>query len=204
MLNTSATGGPLLPDGVIPPPLEDEALDRFMHDFFFGVGGYTDPTLVRPRWQIDTPDLPARSVDWLGVGITKRPGDAFPAIVHDGAAAAGAGADVLYRNELLDILLSFYGPNCQGLAALVRDGLMVPQNLEPLFLANMGLVEAKDLTKNPEVIKGAWYARVDLPVVISRQIIREYPVRNLLTAQATLNAPQAPVHNIDTTQGPRP
>ena len=203
MTNTSATGGYLIPDGAIAPPLEDDALDNFLHDFFQGVAGFSDGSLVRPRWLPETPDLPDSSVDWFAFGVTKRPGDPFPAVMHDGTKNAGAGADILTRNELLDILLSFYGPNCQGYGSLVRDGLMIGQNLETLFLAGMAMVEAKDLTKNPEIVKNKWLSRVDLPVVIRREVRREYPVLNLLSAQATLIAPPV-TDNIDTSKGPRP
>lgn len=204
MPNTSATGGYLVPDSAIAPPLEDDALDTFLHDFFQGVSGFADGSLVRPRWQPDTPNLPDRSVDWFAFGVTKRPGDPFPALMHVDTLNGGQGADVLTRNELLDVLLSFYGPNCQGVGSLVRDGLQVAQNMEVLYLAGMAMVEAKDLTKNPEIVKNQWLPRVDLPLIIRREVRREYPVLNLLSAQATLIAPAAPDHAIDTSEGQRP
>ena len=203
MSNTSATGGYLVPDGVITPPLEDDALDDFLHDVFQGVAGIADPKLVRPRWQPDTPNLPDRSVTWMAFGIMNRSADTFAAVIHDGAAAAGEGADVVQRNELLDIMCSFYGPNCQATGALFRDGLSVAQNREVLFLNGMGLVSVGDLKKAPELVKNVWLPRADLPLVIRREIRREYPVLNLLSAQATLIAP--PVTDvIDTLEGPRP
>lgn len=202
MPNTSATGGYLVPDNVVPAPLEDDVLDNFLHDVIVGITAL-DPTLVRPRWQPEVPDLPARNVNWCAFGINNRTADTFDYSVHQGAIPDASGSDLLQRHEQLYLLCSFYGPNCQAFGAQLRDGLGVAQNREQLYLAGMGLVSVGDLTKAPELIKNVWLQRADLPLIIRREIRREYPVLNLVSAQATLYAP--PVTDvIDTTEGPRP
>jgi hypothetical protein len=199
MTNNSSTGGYLVPDNAIPAPLEDDALDDFLHDVLAGITGLT-ADLVRPRWQPNVPDLPSRATNWCAFGIMSRSADTFDASNHDGT---GDGADVLQRHEMLNIVTSFYGPNCQAYGALLRDGLGVAQNREQLFLVGMGLVSVGDLTKAPELIKNVWLQRADLPLTIRREIRREYPVLNLLSAQATLSAPPV-TDTIDTSEGPRP
>lgn len=203
MPNTSATGGYLLPDNNIPAPLEDDALDDFLHDVVAGITGL-DPTLVRPRWQFEVPDMPDRTINWCAFGIMSRSADTFDSSIHQPATPDANGSDLLQRQEMLNLMVSFYGPNCQATGAQLRDGLGVAQNREQLFLAGMGLVSVGDLTKAPELVKDAWLQRADLPLVIRREVRREYPVLNLLSAQALLIAPTAPDHTIDTSEGPRP
>lgn len=183
MPNTSASGGYLAPDGVITPPLEDQALDDFLGDLVGGITGLDRDKYVRPRWQEEPPNLPARTVNWVAVGVVHRTSDTNAVEQHD---AGGQGTDVVIRHEELDLLCSFYGPNCQAYGALLRDGLGVAQNREALFLAGMGLVSVGDLTKAPEMIKSAWYQRTDLTVVIRREVRREYSVLNILSATAEI------------------
>lgn len=202
MTNTSATGGYLVPDGVITPPIEDDALDDFMGDVVAAITGLDRDTAVRPRWQAEPPNLPDRTVNWCAVGITHRKADTFASVVHGPTLGGGEGADVLTRHEELDLLISFYGPACQATGALMRDGISIAQNREQLFLAGMGLVSVGDLTKAPEILKSAWYQRADLPLVIRREVRREYPVLNLISAPITLNAP--PVVETITPTDPTP
>jgi hypothetical protein len=194
MPNTSATGGYLTPDGVIAPPLEDDALDDFLGDVVAAIVGLDRDTRVRPRWQLDPPNPPARNVDWAAVGVPNRPRrDTFPVIQHDGAAAAGAGADILIRNEDIELLVTFYGPHCQANATLLADGIFVAQNREALATAGIKLVSAGEPTKAPELLKGLWYPRCDLAIVLRREVRREYPVLNLLSAAGEIVSTAATV-----------
>lgn len=189
MPNTSATGGYLAPDGFYPDPLEDDALDDFMGDVVAAISGLDRDAAVRPRWQAEPPDLPAFGTDWCAVGVPERDRDTYPAIIHDATAASGQGADTLIRHEQLKLLVSFYGPHCQKLAGYLADGLMIAQNREALETGGFALKEVGVPTKAPEILKNRWTPRCDLAAWISREIRREYPVLNLLSAQATLNAP---------------
>lgn len=184
--NTSATGGYLSPDGVLPDPLEDDALDDFMGDVVAGITGLDRDANVRPRWQKEPPDLPAYGTDWCAVGVPERLRDTYPAIVHGDTLAGGQGADRLTRHEQLKVMASFYGPNCQKLAGYWADGLMVAQNREALDVAGFKLKEVGPPTKAPEILKNQWTPRCDVEAWFSRQIDREYAILNLKSAPMTI------------------
>lgn len=186
MPNNSSTGGYLTPDGVIAPPLEDDALDDFLGDVVAGITGLDRDTAVRPRWQQEPPNLPARTINWVAVGVARRTADTNAVELHDPTAASGAGADTIIRHEDLELICSFYGPRCQAIGSALRDGLAVAQNREALLAAGMALVSVSDLTKAPEMIKSAWYNRADLTVVVRREVRREYSVLSLLSAVGEL------------------
>lgn len=181
MSNTSATGGYLVP-ATSPAPLEGQSLDQFLQQVVVGITGLAG-TLVRPRWQENAPNTPARSVDWAAVGITERTPDTFAATTQ--SANASGGAATLYRHEKLTFLVSFYGPNAGSYAGILSDGLQIPQNLEVLTTNRMGLVETGRPRQVPEIIKNQWVRRYDLQVTINRQIVREYPVLTLVSADGT-------------------
>lgn len=179
--NTSATGGYLAP-AASPAPLEDDALDDFLQELVAGVTGMPGES-VFPRWQPDVPNLPGFPEDWCGMGIVRQTADTFAVMQHfceNELDPPGNGFDQLQRQERIDLLCSFYGPNCRGNASRLRDGLQVRQNLEQLQLAGMGLVETGDIVMLPTLVKERWQKRVDLPVVIVRQIRRQYGALNLL------------------------
>lgn len=194
MANDSATGGYLAPLANPVAPLEDDLLDDFLGDVVGAIVGFDRNTLVRPRWQPDPPNPPARNVNWVAVGVPNRPRrDTFPAVIHDPAANAGQGADVLIRNEEIELLASFYGPNCQGFATLLADGIIIPQNREELATAGIKLVSVGEPTKTPDLLKGKWLSRCDLAVLLRREIRRAYPVLNLLSASGQIISTQATV-----------
>lgn len=185
MPNTSATGGPLTP-AAVPAPLEGEALNDFLQEWIVGIVGLAG-AMVRPRYQAEPPNIPAAGAAWMAFGTTTRPNDTFPAVWHD---SEGDGADTLQRHETINILCSFYDLGTNGLAdkyaALLRDGLAIAQNLAPLAAAGMGLVECGETVAVPSLLKIRWLYRVDLPVVLTRQIDRIYPVENIESFQGTL------------------
>lgn len=193
MVNNSSTGGYLAP-AAAPAPLEGQALLRFFQEIIVGITGI-DGTLVRPFWQAEPPDIPDDSNAWAAFKIARRPSDEYPFIGRLPYAAED-GNDHLQRHEELDIAVTFYdlgstGPNNTGgqadnYAALLRDGLAVPQNREPLFLVGMGLVKIGDLVTVPELLKLRWQYRVDFEFTIRRQIDRVYPVNTIVSATGNL------------------
>lgn len=187
MSNTSATGGYLVP-AASPAPLEGQSLNRFLQQFVVGITGL-DPTLVRPRWQPEPPNMPAVDATWVAIGITSRRADTFAAIVRD---PTGDGADTVQRHEEFDLLCSFYGPAADDTASMLREGLSVAQNREPLGLADMGLVSVSDTMAAPALINDRWQYRLDMTVTIRRQIRRTYPVLSILTAGITVTIDSTP------------
>jgi hypothetical protein len=195
MTHDSSTGGYLAP-GASPAPLEDDQLTAFLQKMFAGLSGI-DGALVRPRWQSIPPNQPDIATNWLAIGIQNRSADTFAFEMHDPNAAGGNGADIVNRNEQLDILCSFYGPQAAGLAARVREGFAVPQNREALQTAGMALVECTDLIAAPALINERWYRRYDMTVRIRRAVTRIYPVLHLLTAGIVLHTDVGITETID-------
>lgn len=181
MPNTSASGGYLAP-AQLSPPLEGDALDDEFQKAVVGITGIAG-ALVRPRWQAKPPKQPAADVDWCALGIATQSPDAGPHIQHNGA---GDGTDIFTRHESIRLLLTFYGPNAKRNAATMRDGIQMPQNMEQLALADIGLVGLGEIQAVPELVNQQWVKRYDLPMQFNRQIVRVYGVQNIVEADPIL------------------
>jgi hypothetical protein len=194
MTNNSSTGGYLAP-AVAPAPLEGQALLRFFNGIISGITGLPG-NLVRPFWQEEPPDVPDEGDAWVAFKITRRPSDVFP-FVGRLPYAPEDGNDHLQRHEELNIATTFYDTGITGLnnsggladyyASLFRDGLAVPQNREPLFLAGMGLKNIGEVITVPVILKKRWQNRVDFEFAVNRQIDRTYPVNTIVSATGTVN-----------------
>lgn len=189
-MNDSSTGGPLAPlPSPAPVPLAGLALNNFLQAWLAGITGL-DGTLVRPRLQSEPPIIPDAATAWASFGIAGREGDAFPFVGHDGTGSGGNGLDQLIRNEQLDLLASFYDLGTNGLAdfyaELMRDGAVIAQNREYLKTQNFAIGFVGDLTAVPSLLKQRWLYRVDLPLTIRRQVVRQYPVLNVLSIAGTV------------------
>lgn len=184
MPNDSSTGGYLAPAGA-PAPLEGAALSDFLQGWLVGVlGGALDGTKVMPRWQTEPPTIP--TPPFAAFGVTTRRAETYAFVQH----VPGVG-DRVTRHEVLDLVASFYDQGIVGqadaLAAALRDGASVPQNLEALYNADMALVATGDITAVPTILKMQTLYRADLSLSISRRIVRLYPVLDLASADAYIN-----------------
>lgn len=177
MANNSATGGYLLPSST-PAPLEAQALRQFLQQIWVNITGLPG-TLFFPRWQLEPENLPAVGVDWAAFGITDRKNNKFAFIRHVPAIGLAPAYDEFQTHEEMEILTSFYGPNGDFYASLLRDGLYISQNREPLLLNNMGLIDTGDIVTVPALIKEQWLYRYDLMVRIRRQIVRQYAIQDV-------------------------
>lgn len=183
MANNSSTGGYLAP-AVASPPLEDAALNAVFQQAVSGITGITGD-LIRPRWQPGNPRQPEPDTDWCAIGVTATRRDDGPAIIHDGT---GDGSDAYIRHEDIDVLATFYGPNCQRNAATLQDGLQIPQNLEALFIQGFSFVEARDARRAPEFFNQQWINRFDVTIRFRRRIDRTYAVLNILSADPAIHS----------------
>jgi len=185
MPNDSTSGGYLSPDPTT-PPLQGQALLDYLQGVIVGITGL-DGKMVRPFWQSEPPNIPDAGTAWCAFRITARPSDTFPYVQHN---ADGEGGDALQRHEELRVLASFYdlgsGGQADGYAALLRDGLSIAQNREVLTRSKMGLARTGEIMPVPVLVKSRWLYRVDLEVVIRRQIDRLYPVLNVASAQGSI------------------
>lgn len=178
MPNTSATGGYLAPTSAA--PLDDQALDRFFHDLIVGVTGM-DPILVRPRWQMDPPNMPGRAVNWIAQGVTERRDDDVASQIFDGTQIT------ISRNQELDNRVSCYGPNASATQALLRDGLSLDQNRETINAAGLVLVRVGPPRNASTLLNEQWVQRIDCVITFRRLLSRTYAVESLLSGAVTLN-----------------
>lgn len=181
--NTSATGGPLLPSSPPAPPLNDKDLEDFFQAWTVALTGYDGP-MVRPSWQINAPNIPQNDIDWCSFKVSVSNADTFAVNLH---FATGQGYNQLRRHQVLTVRYSFWGPNASSFADLLRDGGAIPQNLEVFQLNNMGLINFGDQVPAPEIIKELWYRRVDMEMYVKRQIVRDYQVLSIDSANIELD-----------------
>jgi len=167
---------PLPPD----PNQDDAGLENFLQQYVAGVVGL-DGTMVRPRWQVEPPTLPVHDADWAAIGITRIVREPFAWI-----GGSDPATDQLQRHEVIDLLISFYGPHCSSYISRLTDGLQLPQNRETLLLHELGFVETGEVTRVPELIQSQWINREDVTFRVRRRVVRTYPVLSVLEAQARI------------------
>ena len=204
MTNTSATGGYLLPEGAAGTPaewLDDQAFEDFLHDVIAGITGLAADA-VRPRWQEEPPTLPPRGTDWVAFGIVDRRPDATAAEVH--LSDSDGQRDVVGRYEDADMLCSFYGPHANGYGTQLREGLQVGQNREVLDAAQVKIKRIAGPAPVPSLVKQKWLYRADLTVTLRRQLLRVYPVLDLVKAAGTITTDMPPATTPFATPEPTP
>lgn len=180
-MTDSSTGGYVIPD--FPPPAEDKDLEIDIQNAVVGITGMP-ADMVRPRWQPNPPRQPTVDTNWCAFGIMRIQADTFTALVHN---PAGDGTSVQQRHETLEVLGSFYGPNAHHYAALLRDGLMIVQNLEALYAVGIMLYDVGQIVTASDLISTQWVRRYDLTIRLRRQTDRTYPIRNVLSTVAPIN-----------------
>ena len=187
MGNTSATGGPLLPVASPPAPvvLEDVALWTFFQNLFVGICGNIPGNLFFQRWQPEMENLPPvdPQTNWAALGVTTSDISQYE---FSGHVPATPSYDEYVAHEDLDVMVSFYGPLAATNAKILRDGIQLGQNREPLFLAGMGLINVGNIVTVPELIKQRWLKRVDFDVRIRRAVVRWYAVDDIGEADVTI------------------
>jgi hypothetical protein len=189
MAGNSATPGYLTPDAT-PAPLVDAALENFLHDVFAGVTGI-DGDLIRPAFQVEPPNQPARAADWLAFAVRDVQPDTYAATVHRPGDDEDLGSDELQRHETIQVLISAYGPNAMRNLALLRDGLQVEQNRDVLRANAMGVQETGEMIRVPSLAKDKWLDRWDMAFIFRRQVRRVYTVYSLASAHVHLVAETA-------------
>lgn len=173
--------------------LNDQLFRLFLQPMIVGITGM-QAQLVRPRWQPEPPNQPDFSVDWAAVGaVGQRTRDTFAAVLHCTdpgsivpANVTGNGKAYVIRNEILEILCSFYGPNCDANSEVLAMGLMLEQNRYVMQLNGFALVEVGDSLVVPALTKDRWLTKMDLSFRMRRQQKYTYSSPNLLAAQGAV------------------
>lgn len=186
MSNDSSTGGYVLATSSDP---YDQALDRILQQAVAAITGI-DPTMVRPRWQVNPPTMPEPEVNWAAVGVSLIDPDHNDYERHV-VATDGQGNDVSYsqveRDEAMTVLTSFYGPAAMSNAMAWFDGLQVGQNREALKSNGIDLVEVRDAAQVPALLAMKWQRRVDVAATMSRRTDRSFPIRTLASGNGSLD-----------------
>jgi hypothetical protein len=187
--NTSGSGGPLFP--ALPLPLDDYALDAVFQTLVANVTQLSG-ALVLPRWQMALPIAPGQvggppkkpepPTDWCAIGITEVTQDAGPWEVYDPVA----NLVTYWDHETLDLLASFYGPNSQSFARLLRAGLNVPQNTEQLLPYAIRYIDCSQIRTTSELVKNQWVRRQDVSLQFRRKVTMTFEIYNLLIAEIHL------------------
>jgi hypothetical protein len=158
-----------------------QSLDDFVQQIVAGITGLPGD-LVRPRYQQEPPDLPPIGTDWCAVGVfgDARP-SGYPYGVED-SLPAGQGSQDRADFEEFDVLASFYGPDADRYATLLRQGLFVANNQEPLYLAKVALVGTGPRRRMTDLIQRKFMERYDVLVTFTRTVLTSYPVLYFLSA----------------------
>ncbi len=180
-MNNSSTGGYLTP-AASPAPLEGQALVNFLQAWIVGITGLPGQ-FVRPRWQPEPPNIPDATVDWLAFGIMSRDATPYAAEIH---VSGSPSYNEIRRHEDLNILATIYGPNADKTVSLLREGMQLAQNREALTAVNMGLINSGRAIVTSELIKEKWAYRVDFNFSIRRQIVYDFPVLDLASANGAV------------------
>lgn len=179
MANTSRTGGYITPISTN-DNANDKAFKEFMQPLVVGITGLPG-AMVRPRWQQNTPNLPDFGTDWAAIGSTRRTPDTFAAVGHE-STGVYAGDNVL-MSQIVDLLVSFYGPNCESKADLLIMGFQVAQNRETMQLAGYGFISCEPPIITADLLNEQWTPRVDVAFSVRRAQLYTYPVLDLVDVQ---------------------
>lgn len=185
MVNTSATGGPLVPSSTT--PVQDDAFEDLLGNTISALTAI-DRGLVRPRWQPKPPPMPSDTTSWCAFGIMDLDADWG---AHQQRIPAGDGSTEMTRHETLTILASFYGPNGYSNASQLRDGLWLKQNWDALNAVGVALLECTKARTASDLINERYIRRIDIEMQFRRVITRSYPILNLLSAQGSISTPDA-------------
>jgi hypothetical protein len=164
-------------------PIYDDPLDDYLHGFLAALSTLPG-ALVRPRWQPEPPNLPNFATNWLAWGITDIDEDRF---AYQEQRSEDGGYAVVERDELLTMLLSFYGPKAGQLAKQVSNSVQLSQNRSYLRAQNMTVVEVMNQVRVPALLKEKWVPRVDMRILFRRRASASYRIRTLEDFMAGLN-----------------
>ena len=156
-----------------------------------GISGFSSD-LVRPAWQANPVPVPDINVNWMAFAILSRRAENDPyQVANNSGLPTGQAGLTMIVHEDLDILLTFYGPDCLQKAAETRDGFELSQNTEALRLAGMACAELSDIIHAPELVNGRFFDRADTTLTLRREIRREYAVLDFVSSSAGIFANRA-------------
>lgn len=158
------------------------SLKTFMQTVLVGLSNL-EGKFVRPSWQAEPPKQPDGSVNWIGFQINnpKKDFDAFVGATDDGSPN-------FKRHYTFEVAIQVYGPDCEDIASLIQDNLQIPQNLEAMRAASIGLVSSTDAMHVPDLVNEKWVDRYTLSIFLKREVERSYKVQSILTAEGAIKS----------------
>jgi hypothetical protein len=166
--------------------LNDLVLRHFLQGLVVGITGMI-PEFVRPRWQPEPPNEPDFTQDWAAIGTISRTRDVNAAELHSVSGTAFPDpSDVVVRNEILEIIASFYGPNSEQNAETFAMGMSLAQNREACYLNGFGVVEVGESLTVPALLKERWLQGQDVHFSLRRQQVWCYAIPGIDIANITL------------------
>lgn len=200
MPNDSTTAGFLTPISVV--PVNDRALEDIFGEVLVGITGLPSD-LVRPRFQPSPPNQPDFETNWVAFGVAVNEHDVFDYQQHVPYAGDTEppelrnGVNIVERDEGLDVLCSFYGPNNQQFMSRWREGLGLSQNRYGLLQYDIKLVAVgRNPVNVPALLKNTWVRRIDLSCQFTRRVRVTYGVRSVASAEVTLNTDVPPTSTV--------
>lgn len=160
----------------------DQALEDALNPTIAGITQLDANTQIRPRFQEDPPAVPDRSVNWVAFGITRILSDTCAATVQQSNSSA-----LVIRNQDIEVLLSWYGPQAGNNAEVFRDGLQIDQNRDLLRAADLGIITIGEARKAPELFKSKYLNRYDMTLMLRRRTARQFSILTLTGFGITLN-----------------
>lgn len=176
-MNTSATGGYLLPDGEAVP--NDQSLEDIFQGLIVGVTGLSGKW-VRPRFQTEPPPIPSIKQDWVAFVVQNQTPD-------DGPYFEQSENQTSIRHERLEVFLSFYGPNGQMYSKRFIDGLAIPQNIDQILEHKIKFIEVGRVLTAPDKINEQYVHRFDVTAVFARKTKQVHQIKTFQDFEIKIN-----------------
>lgn len=185
--NDSTVAGFISPETT---PEYDAVLDGILQAAIRGICNMPG-WLVRPRLQPEPASQPDANVDWVAFGVSSIDPDWADYQDHVPTTGAfGDGYNVLQHDELIEVMLSFFGPNSMRNEMTLRVGIQIEQNRATLSDMGLEFVEQRRATRTPTLIKNIYVTRVDAVIVMRRRAEFVFPIRNIASAAFRTNTDQ--------------
>lgn len=178
MANDSSTGGYLSP--LSGTALSDRQFNEALQGFVAGVSGLS-LDLVRPRWQNPPLPTPDDTVNWVAMGI-HRTSALGMFLDHDPNGGAGVGTSDQTEWSIVEVLISFYGPEADFNSRQFCAGATIGQNWEVLRGKGLLFRDLSDVITAPRSIHTTWFDKKDVTLSVWREIKRTWGIRNVESA----------------------
>lgn len=166
-------------------PVADRALEDIMQAAIRGITGLAGQW-VRPQAPEVISNRPEVTQDWISFRIAPRESDFDPHINHQ-PSALETGASEVSRDEVFELVMSFYGPAGHQLLNRWINGIQIDQNRWTLMDHGIKFQNHGQPVTLPALVKEHWQRRLDLTSTFARRSKVVYPVRTVTGGQLGIN-----------------